>query len=48
MEILTDSYPCDSCANKDNCDGWEARFCCRLCYYYNDDPDCDSCDPWDI
>lgn len=48
MEILTDSYPCDSCANKDHCDGWEARFCCRLCYYYNDDPDCDSCDPWDI
>lgn len=41
-------YPCDSCCDRDRCDGWEARFCCTLCRYDNADPDCDDCDPWDI
>ena len=40
--------PCDSCPSQDSCDGWEARWCCRLCLWYNEDPDCDSCDPMDI
>lgn len=41
-------FPCDTCYSKDLCDGWEAQFCCTLCHYYNDDPDCSSCDPSDI
>ncbi len=47
-EDLEDDYPCNTCATADSCDGWEARFCCTLCYYYNDEPDCDNCDPMDI
>lgn len=43
-----DDYPCDSCSDRDRCDGWEAQFCCTLCRYYNADPDCENCDPWDI
>lgn len=41
-------YPCDTCASKDGCDGWEARFCCKMCYYFSDEPDCENCDPMDI
>ena len=41
-------YPCDSCAQRDTCDGWDAQFCCRLCHFHNDDPDCSNCDPSDI
>ena len=40
-----DDYPCDDCGN--DCDGWEAQFCCRLCHY-NGGGDCDSCDSMDI
>lgn len=43
-----DNYPCSTCASKDSCDGWEAEFCCTLCHYYNDEPDCEKCDPMDI
>ena len=46
-ELETD-YPCNSCARADSCDGWEAQYCCTLCLYYNDNPDCDNCDPMDI
>lgn len=43
-----DDCPCNTCATQDTCDGWEARFCCRLCYYLNGEPDCENCDPMDI
>lgn len=43
-----DDYPCDNCGSADNCDGWEAQFCCTLCCYYNDEPDCNNCNPMDI
>ena len=43
-----DPYPCDSCSSQDSCDGWEARYCCRLCRWYNEDPDCEDCDTMDI
>lgn len=43
-----DPTPCDSCPDKDNCDGWEAQFCCTLCRFQNEYPDCENCDPWDI
>ena len=39
-------FPCDSCEYP--CDGLDARYCCTLCHYYNDDHDCTDCDPWDI
>jgi len=39
-------YPCISCQME--CDGWDARYCCTLCMWYDDDPDCDNCDPMDI
>ena len=43
-----DPCPCDSCSSQDSCDGWEARYCCRLCRWYNEDPDCENCDTMDI
>ena len=43
-----DDHPCNTCDLKDSCDGWEAQFCCTLCYYYSDNPDCENCDPMDI
>ena len=43
-----DYYPCDECPDSDHCDGWEARFCCTLCHYYNEDPCCEDCDRMDI
>ena len=42
-----DPCPCDTCANRDHCDGWDARFCCTLCQWYGM-TDCDNCDPMDI
>lgn len=44
--MTIDDSPCARCKN--TCDGWEARYCCTLCHYISDEPDCDSCDPWDI
>ena len=42
-------YPCDTCDERDTCDGWEAQFCCRLCQWrYGEDTPCDECDPMDI
>lgn len=41
-------HPCDTCSSRDLCDGWEAQFCCTLCHYYDDYPDCEHCDPMDI
>ena len=44
-------YPCDTCNLANLCDGWEAKFCCTRCRYYNEDPDCEDCeycDPMDI
>ena len=43
-----DEYPCNDCSQQDYCDGWEAQFCCKLCHYYSDEPDCENCDPMDI
>ena len=43
-----DKDPCHTCDRQEFCDGWEAQFCCTLCHYYNDDPDCENCDPMDI
>lgn len=39
--------PCDDCENSENCDFWEARFCCHRCLILGMD-DCGNCDPWDI
>ena len=47
-ELKSNTHPCDICDRKDSCDTWEAKFCCALCYYYSDEPDCDNCDPTDI
>lgn len=41
-------YPCDDCTDKYRCDGWEAQFCCTLCHFFDECPDCESCDPMDI
>ena len=43
-----DDCPCNTCGMQDTCDGWEARFCCMRCRYFNEDPDCSNCDPMDI
>lgn len=45
--MFDDEYPCESCVNKDDCDGWEAQYCCTLCVYLGAD-DCEHCDPNDI
>lgn len=45
---MGDNYPCDTCADRDHCDGWDAQFCCTLCMWGNDEPDCENCDPMDI
>ena len=42
---MDDDYPCDNCPQ--DCDGWEAKFCCELCQYLGGG-DCDDCDPMDI
>ena len=44
-EFIEDDYPCNHC--EQNCDGWDARYCCTLCHY-NGTEDCDNCDSWDI
>ena len=43
-----EDHPCDNCGSAKFCDGWEAQFCCKLCLYLHDDPDCDNCDHMDI
>ena len=40
-----DYIPCDDCDF--HCDAWEARYCCTLCQWTDEHPDCDSCDPWE-
>ena len=30
------------------CDGWDARYCCTLCMWYDDEPDCSNCNPMDV
>lgn len=47
-EYIEDDYPCDSCSSSDACDSWEAQFCCTLCHYNFDEPNCDECNPMDI
>jgi len=47
-ELDESESPCHTCDRQEFCDGWEAQFCCKLCLYYNDDPDCENCDPMDI
>ena len=42
-----EDYPCDDCPDLEHCDGWEARYCYKLCRYYGG-RDCDECDPMDI
>ena len=46
LAYYEDDYPCDTCDMV--CDSWEARYCCTLCLYYDDHPDCEDCDPWEI
>lgn len=43
-----DPCPCDDCIDRDMCDGWEARYCCTLCRWLYDYPDCSDCDPAEI
>ena len=45
---MDDYNPCDTCQQRDYCDGWESKFCCKLCMALFDEPDCENCDPWDI
>lgn len=48
-EYSDSEYPCNNCGQSDNCDGWEAQYCCTLCNYnYHGDTPCDMCDPMDI
>lgn len=47
-ELDESKYPCHTCSEQESCDGWEAQFCCTLCRYYNDELDCENCDPMDI
>ena len=44
--MIDDEYPCDSCDL--HCDYWEAKYCCTLCHWYSDNPDCEDCNPMDI
>ena len=45
---MEDVCVCDSCPDKDNCDHWDAMYCCTLCRSWDEHPDCEHCDPWDI
>ena len=45
--MYDEECPCETCANKESCDGWDSTFCCTLCQLYGND-DCDNCDPWDL
>ena len=47
-EPCESEHPCHDCPQAEYCDGWEATYCCTLCLYYNDEPDCENCDPMDI
>lgn len=40
-------YPCETCVNKESCDGWDSIYCCILCVLLGGG-DCEKCDPWDI
>ena len=44
--LADDGYPCKTCDL--HCDFWEAKYCCTLCHWYSDNPDCEDCNPWDI
>ena len=44
--MIDDECPCDSCDLP--CDSWEAKYCCTLCHWYSDNPDCEDCNPMDI
>ena len=44
--LKDDDYPCKTCDL--HCDFWEAKYCCTLCHWYDDNPDCEDCNPWDI
>lgn len=48
--IKMDNYPCDDCSMRDDCDGWDAQFCCELCQYLYEDDElpCDTCNKEDI
>ena len=48
MPEYEDDYPRETCASRDSCDPLEATYCCTLCRWQNEEPDCGSCDPWDI
>lgn len=48
MDEAQSEYPCDNCPAFETCDLGDAQFCCTLCHYYSDDPDCENCDPMDI
>lgn len=37
--------PCEDCEYP--CDGWESKFCCRLCHFLGVG-NCDNCDPMDL
>ena len=45
IPFADDDDPCSTCSN--DCDGWDAQFCCLRCKYYGQD-DCDNCNPMDI
>ena len=47
-DYYNDQCPCDDCPDYDSCDGWEAQFCCTLCRWQCENPDCNNCNPWDI
>lgn len=48
-EEYDDDCPCNTCEDKDFCDGWEASYCCARCHWlYDGDTPCDICDPMDI
>lgn len=42
-----DEHPCTNCGSKENCDQWDAQFCCILCHYEGTEH-CEDCDPMDI
>lgn len=44
---MDEDYPCNDCPRAEDCDGWEARYCCELCEYMGRG-DCENCDPMDI
>lgn len=45
--MYDEECPCETCSNKESCDGWDAAYCCILCDWLGGG-DCENCDPWDI